>query len=156
RSAAGHREDRAPATQRGRRTAARRRTLLLSAPRPLGDRLAVATVIPAFDAEPFLARPYRRDRRPVRDSRCAARVHQQNRGAGAARNRGAKLPSAPVLAFLDADDVWPPDHLARLLAVLAAGRASPSPPGRSQAGYPVRSCCDAACGSAAARSTSRW
>src|SRR5262249_35745620 len=39
---------------------------------------------------------------------------QANAGAGAARNRGLQL-SGPVeyIAFLDSDDVWPADFLAR-------------------------------------------
>jgi glycosyltransferase involved in cell wall biosynthesis len=114
----------------------------VSSPRPLGDPLAVAAVIPAFDAEPYLAEAIEsvlaqttpptevlvvddgsRDRTAAIATRYEDRgvrlFRQQNRGAGAARNRGVALTSAPLLAFLDADDVWPCDHLERLLAVLA-------------------------------------
>ena len=36
---------------------------------------------------------------------------QPSAGAGAARNRGVVAATQPVLAFLDADDDWLPDHL---------------------------------------------
>ena len=117
----------------------------VSAPRPLDDPLAVAVVIPAFDAEPFLAEAIdgvlaqtslavevlvvddgSRDRTSAIAARYEDRgvrlFRQQNLGAGAARNRGVALTSAPLLAFLDADDLWPRDRLERLLAVLAADR----------------------------------
>lgn len=45
---------------------------------------------------------------------------QSNRGPGAARNAGAALGAAPVIAFLDADDEWEPSYLAEALAVLNA------------------------------------
>ena len=118
----------------------------MSASQPLDDPLAVAAVIPAFDAEPFLAEAIEsvlaqrspasevlvvddgsHDRTAAIAARYADRgvrlLRQQNRGAGAARNRGVALTSAPLLAFLDADDLWPRDRLERLLAVLAADRA---------------------------------
>ncbi len=38
-------------------------------------------------------------------------VHQKNAGPGAARNHGIAEAQAPLIAFLDADDEWFPDHL---------------------------------------------
>jgi glycosyltransferase involved in cell wall biosynthesis/peptidoglycan/xylan/chitin deacetylase (PgdA/CDA1 family) len=40
-------------------------------------------------------------------------VYQENRGAGAARNTGLSRTSGPLVAFLDADDVWLPDKLTK-------------------------------------------
>ena len=51
-----------------------------------------------------------------------SRVHchrQPNRGPAAARNAGMRLACAPVVAFLDADNRWLPDHLEVLVALLA-------------------------------------
>jgi hypothetical protein len=41
-----------------------------------------------------------------------------NRGLGATLNAGLAATSAPVVAYLPADDAWFPDHLSALLAVL--------------------------------------
>ena len=47
-------------------------------------------------------------------------LHQANQGPAAARNRGLALAQGELLAFLDADDRWPPDKLARQVAALQA------------------------------------
>jgi glycosyltransferase involved in cell wall biosynthesis len=108
-------------------------------------------VIPAFNAEQFVAssiasvrnqtiRPLEivvvddgsGDRTAAVASDAGATVISQLETAGpsASRNLGVANTSAPVIAFLDADDEWKPDHAERLLsallehdAVFAAGAA---------------------------------
>ena len=41
-----------------------------------------------------------------------------NRGPAAARNHGASVAKAPLLAFLDSDDLWAPEKLSRHLAFM--------------------------------------
>lgn len=41
-------------------------------------------------------------------------IQQENSGVAAARNRGISAATRAWVAFLDADDVWMPDHLAEL------------------------------------------
>ncbi len=48
-------------------------------------------------------------------------IRQENKGAGAARNRAVHEASQPYLAFLDADDEWLPEKLARSMQVLQDG-----------------------------------
>ncbi|GAA4268109.1 glycosyltransferase family 2 protein [Hyunsoonleella aestuarii] len=40
--------------------------------------------------------------------------HQNNQGASASRNKGIELAKANIIAFLDADDIWLPNHLETL------------------------------------------
>jgi glycosyltransferase involved in cell wall biosynthesis len=50
-------------------------------------------------------------------------VTQRNRGLAGARNTGIREARAPILAFIDADDVWHPEKLAKHVAHLAANPA---------------------------------
>lgn len=47
-------------------------------------------------------------------------IRQPNAGAAAARNTGLANTTAPLIAFLDADDVWPEGRLQRLLTAIEA------------------------------------
>lgn len=46
---------------------------------------------------------------------CDTVSHQENAGASAARDRGWELAKGNLMAFLDADDEWLPEHLATLV-----------------------------------------
>jgi succinoglycan biosynthesis protein ExoW len=50
-------------------------------------------------------------------------IRQRNGGVAAARNRGLDeaSPSVTLIAFLDSDDTWPPDHLARAIKAYDSG-----------------------------------
>jgi glycosyltransferase involved in cell wall biosynthesis len=48
-------------------------------------------------------------------------IYQQRSGAAAARNSGVEHAAAPLIAFLDADDLWLPDKLQRQVAALREG-----------------------------------
>jgi glycosyltransferase involved in cell wall biosynthesis len=47
-------------------------------------------------------------------------IHQKNAGPSAARNRAMRSARGTLIGFLDADDLWHPEKLARHLAVLEA------------------------------------
>lgn len=47
-------------------------------------------------------------------------VRQENSGVAAARNLGVRMTTAPLLAFLDADDAWQPTKLERQVECVAA------------------------------------
>jgi glycosyltransferase involved in cell wall biosynthesis len=49
-------------------------------------------------------------------------VKTDRRGPGAARNRGVELADAPLIAFLDSDDLWKPHKLRRQLAFMNSHR----------------------------------
>jgi len=44
------------------------------------------------------------------------RLHQANRGVSAARNHGVRKAHGELIAFLDSDDLWQPEKLARQVA----------------------------------------
>lgn len=57
-------------------------------------------------------------------ARLGARVERQPpTGQSAARNRGVAISQEALIAFLDADDLWPADRLERAVAVLDADPA---------------------------------
>jgi glycosyltransferase involved in cell wall biosynthesis len=104
----------------------------------LSDSLSV--IIPAYNSTPFLAEAIasvRAQNWPVSEivvvddgsqdgtgelaHQLGVRCHpQENRGPSAARNQGLKLTQGRYLAFLDADDLWAPDNLERLMPALLA------------------------------------
>ena len=45
-------------------------------------------------------------------------VRQSNQGPGAARNQGLNKAQSDLIAFLDADDEWLPEHLEKTVACL--------------------------------------
>jgi glycosyltransferase involved in cell wall biosynthesis len=104
--------------------------------------LRVSVVIPAFNAAEFLAEAIasvRAQDRPVAEiivvddgstdgsAKLAESLgthirvlrHDRNRGLAIARNTGIASATGSVIAFIDADDLWPPKAMSLLLARLA-------------------------------------
>lgn len=55
----------------------------------------------------------------IRDDRMRV-IYQTNSGVACARNRGIQMARGLFIAFLDADDTWAPEKLARQLAAMTA------------------------------------
>jgi glycosyltransferase involved in cell wall biosynthesis len=70
------------------------------------------------DDSPAIAREYV-ERMPDR-VRCIEHPGRENRGISASRNLGVRHARGEFIAELDADDVWLPDKLARLVPVMEA------------------------------------
>jgi len=111
-----------------------------------GDRPTVSVVIPAYNAEGFIAETLDSvlaqtfqdyevvvvddgsvdDTRGVVESYDEPRfryIRQENGGASRARNRGIASSSGEFIAFLDSDDLWVPEKLERQVEVF---RRNPS------------------------------
>jgi glycosyltransferase involved in cell wall biosynthesis len=104
---------------------------------------AVSVVIPLYQTERYIAGTIRsvlaqtfadfeilviddgsKDRGPAiarsfNDPRVRV-ISQENRGLAGARNTGIRLAAAPLIAFLDADDLWQPTKLAEHVAQMTA------------------------------------
>lgn len=106
-----------------------------------GDAPRVSVVIPAYNAEKFLAQAIQSvvdqsfkdfeliivDDGSVDQTRTIAQsfdgvryLYQTNSGVAAARNRGIEASTGEFVAFLDADDVWMREFLEGLVAVMDA------------------------------------
>jgi len=59
-------------------------------------------------------------------------VHQKNSGPAAARNTGLQKAGGEIIAFLDADDLWPDNKLSHQLDILQSNPAAEVVIGRTQ------------------------
>ncbi len=100
---------------------------------------AVAVVIPAYNSQRFLAEAIasvkaqseapaellivddgsRDESASLAEGLGERCIRRENGGPGAARNTGVAATSSPLIAFLDADDLFTPDKLARQVAHMA-------------------------------------
>nr|WP_174827097.1 glycosyltransferase family A protein [Rhizobium ruizarguesonis] len=110
---------------------------------PTKSRIQVAVIIPAYNASPYLAHTLQSvsdqthkaleiiivddgstdetasicRRFAASDSRIRI-LSTENRGVAAARNTGIEASKSAYIAFLDADDIWHPTYVERMLAAL--------------------------------------
>src|SRR5947209_8379733 len=111
-------------------------------PARMGRETDVAVVIPSFNHGPFVGRAVQSaldqtlapaeviviDDGSTDSTEEALRpfgstirvVRQENRGVASARNHGARIATAPLVAFLDADDAWHPKKLELQVARIVA------------------------------------
>lgn len=100
----------------------------------------VSAVMPAYNAEPFIKEAIESVRAQtlpvaelivvadgstdrtveIAESMGVQVFHQPNLGLGAARNRCVREASQPWIAFIDSDDIWKPEKIARQMEIVSA------------------------------------